>query len=126
VNVNVNGWYRRVMPTFSRTADLRLEQKRVDQLVADHLVSLIPVHWTRVDLVLEFTFGENGRITINTLITSPEGNTDRVQPTQAFLDATHRLLNLAQRSRRRLRKARYTLQKKTDASWEHRVKCEYL
>jgi len=113
------------MNRFSRPADPRLAQKKVDRAVADRLVSLLPLHWTRVNLVLAFTYGENGRVTIDTVISNPEGNSDRVQPTQAFFDATHAVIDPAVNGGRRLKKASYSLEKRTDATWEHRVKREY-
>jgi hypothetical protein len=113
------------MNRFSRPADPRLAQKNVDRAVVDRLVGLLPLHWTRVTLALAFTYGENGRVTIDTVISNPEGNSDRVQPTQPFFEATHALIDPAVNGGRRLKKASYTLEKRTDATWDHRVKREY-
>jgi len=105
--------------------DPRLEQKKVDKAIVHELARLLPDYWTRAELELEFTHSEGGRVSIRTTIKSPEGNSEPIQPAQPFFQATHALLTLSAGSKRKLVKARYALEKKTDATWDFRVKLDY-
>jgi hypothetical protein len=105
--------------------DPRLEQKKVDTAIVNELARLLPDYWTRAELELEFTHSEGGRVSICTTIKSPEGNSEPIQPSQSFFQATHSLIALSAGGKRKLVKARYTLERKTDATWGFRVKLDY-
>ena len=99
-----------------------MEQKKAESAVTRALAAALPSHWTRANLEIRVEVRPDGRLRLNVSVASPEGNSEKADPPQAFFQAAEALLALLVQQRKQPRSIAFTLEKATDATWSAHVK----
>ncbi|MGC4123165.1 MAG: hypothetical protein QM765_53075 [Myxococcales bacterium] len=102
--------------------NLLIEQKKAEAAVTRALAAVIPSHWTRANLEIRLEVRPDGRLRMNVSVSSPEGNSEKTAPPEAFFQAAESLLALLVQQKKQPKLIAFTLEKATDASWGARVK----